>query len=353
LGANCGCLEVDNPQLLLMKRTSHPLSSATLLLVLAVATLSLLGKDKHNAAVSEPVIYTGISDASGAVPVGTNYFAVADDEDNCLRIYRRDEGGPPLRILNLARDLGVDPKHPELDLEAAARIDDVAFWMSSHGANYLGHLRFSRHTVFATTITTTRDGGDLTLLGRPYHHLLENMLSAPTLRRFNLAAASLKPPKTAGAFNVEGLSATPDKTLLIGFRNPIPGGKALLVPLLNPLEIIYGKTARFGEPILLNLDGLGVRDMSCWDGTYVILAGAAGPKGVFHLYLWPGGTAEPAKCKTGRFKGLTPEAVVVYPDKGLREIQILCDDGTRIINGLTNKARPLAERTFRSVWVKP
>ena len=329
------------------------LKPAALVLALAAVTLSLPGKDRDKPEVSEPVTYTGISDASGAVPMGTNYFAVADDEDNCLRIYRRKEGGPPVKIINLARSLGLDPKHPELDLEAAARIDDVAYWMSSHSANYLGKYRYSRHSFFATTIKASPDGGDLVLLGQPYHQLQEDMLSAPTLRRFNLATAALKPPKEPGAFNIEGLSATPDKKLLIGFRNPIPGGKALLVPFLNPQEVIQGKTARFGEPILLDLGGLGVRDISWWDGTYVIIAGAASAKSAFRLYFWSGGTAEPEVVKGVHFKGLTPEGIVIYPDKGLRKIQIISDDGTRLIAGVTNKARLLTERTFRSVWVKP
>jgi hypothetical protein len=329
------------------------LRPAALVLALAVAPLALLGKNQEKSAIPKPVTYTGISDASAAVPVGTNYFVVADDEDNRLRIYRRDKGGPPVMSINLARGFGLDPKHPELDLEAAARIGDVAYWMSSHGANYLGKQRYSRHTFFATTIKNTRDGGEFLLLGRPYHRLQEDLVNTPSLRRFNLAAATLKPPKEAGAFNIEGLAATPDNKLLIGFRNPIPGGKALLVPLLNPQKVIQGKTARFGEPILLDLGGLGIRDLAWWDGTYVILAGAAGPQGGFHLYLWPGGAAAPALAREVQFKGLTPEGIVIYPDLGLQKIQIISDDGTRIIDGVTNKARPLAERTFRSLWVQP
>ena len=51
--------------------------------------------------------------------------------------------------------------------------------------------------------------------------------------------------------------------LRIGFRNPKNEDKdALLVPLLNPAEIIKkGARAKFGDPLLLNLGGLGVRDM--------------------------------------------------------------------------------------------
>jgi hypothetical protein len=33
-----------------------------------------------------------------------------------------------------------------------------------------------------------------------------------------------------GGLNIEGLAATPDGQLLIGFRNPLSEGKALLLP---------------------------------------------------------------------------------------------------------------------------
>jgi len=39
------------------------------------------------------------------------------------------------------------------------------------------------------------------------------------------------PLKSPGGLNIEGLCATPDGQLLIGFRNPIPDGKALIAPL--------------------------------------------------------------------------------------------------------------------------
>ncbi len=45
---------------------------------------------QDKAKVSAPVEYSGMNDASGAVAVGTNCFAVADDETNPIRIYRRD-----------------------------------------------------------------------------------------------------------------------------------------------------------------------------------------------------------------------------------------------------------------------
>ena len=38
-----------------------------------------------------PAQYSGMADASGAVPVSSNLFVVASDEDNILRLYRSDE----------------------------------------------------------------------------------------------------------------------------------------------------------------------------------------------------------------------------------------------------------------------
>lgn len=42
------------------------------------------------------LIFTGMCDASGAVELSRDLFAVADDEDNVLRIYDANRGGAPL-----------------------------------------------------------------------------------------------------------------------------------------------------------------------------------------------------------------------------------------------------------------
>src|ERR1043165_7727785 len=121
------------------------------------------------------------------------------------------------------------------------------------------------------------------MVGKPYERLLDDLLRDPKLGPFNLAAASQREPKARGALNIEGLSATPDGHLLIGFRNPIPGGKALLLPMLTPDAVIHGQAAKFGEPILLDLQGLGIRDMAFWAGQYAIIAGSYDGKGQSHV----------------------------------------------------------------------
>src|SRR5256885_17060887 len=161
------------------------------------------------------------------------------------------------------------------------------------------------------------------MLGKPYEHLLDDLMRDPKLKPFNLAAASKLEPKARGALNIEGLSATSDGSLLIGFRNPIPGGQALLVPMLNPAEVIHAKRAKFGEPILLDLDGLGIRDMAYSDGKYLIIGGPYDGKGQSHVFQWGGGTPAPRMIKHARFQGVDPEAVIFYPGKSWDQNQIL------------------------------
>ena len=317
--------------------------------VLVIAQLSLSAQAETN--VSSPIVYAGMCDASAAVALTDRLFAVASDEDSVIRVYNREQSGNPVQSIDLSALLDLDARKPESDLEAAARIGDRAYWISSHGRNRSGKLRLSRERFFATQIITNAQGIDLKIVGRPYEDLLRDLTGDPKLARFNLAEASLHEPKARGALNIEGLSATSDGSLLIGFRNPIPGGQALLVPMLNPDEVIHGKRAKLGEPILLDLDGLGIRDMAYSDGKYLIIGGPYDGKGQSHLYEWSGGTSAPRRFKRAHFKGLNPEAIIFYPDKGWGQVQLLSDDGKKLVNGKPCRECPPQQQCFRSVWV--
>ena len=48
----------------------------------------------------------------------------------------------------------------------------------------------------------------------------------------------------------------------------------------------------------------------------------------------------------------TPEAIVIYPQTGLRELQILSDYGNRAIDGVPGKeVTDRSKKKFRSFWV--
>lgn len=158
--------------------------------------------------------------------------------------------------------LGTAPDK-ESDLEGAAAIGSRIDWISSHGRNKGGKLREERHRFFATEVDTRTVPPSLRPIGSPYTRLLDDLLSADALKRYRLKDAAQRAPEAAGGFNIEGLAATADGKLLIGLRNPLVAGRALLVPLENPEAVVNGEAARIGTPILLDLGGRGVRSIEC------------------------------------------------------------------------------------------
>jgi hypothetical protein len=320
-----------------------------LLLALFGMSLSAWAGDRT---LVRPSSYSGMCDASGAVAVSSNLFLVASDEDNTLRLYRNDQAGAPIKEFNFNTFLALHGKSLEADLEGAAKIGARAFWIGSHGRNKDGKDRPNRCRFFATDIKVTEGEVTLSAVGQPCKTLLHDLISDPKFDQFRFAEAARRIPKEAGALNIEGLSATPEGHLLIGFRNPIPQGKALLIPLLNPNEVIAGKPARFDPAIQLDLGGLGIRDIAFHDGVYLIIAGSYHGGGKFRLYRWAGAGAMPEPVVVDHFQEYNPEAIVIYPEKGMQAIQILSDDGNRIMDGVPCKdLKDPGRQAFRSFWV--
>src|SRR5688572_8564925 len=97
------------------------------------------------------VSFEGACDASGAVPIDERHFAVADDEDNVLRVYDAVRGGKPVRKTNLSKQIAL-PKKGEIDIEAATSLGGRAFWLSSHGRNASGEEDPNRSLVITTDL---------------------------------------------------------------------------------------------------------------------------------------------------------------------------------------------------------
>jgi hypothetical protein len=208
----------------------------------------------------------------------------------------------------------------------------------------------NRFRFFATRASP--DGETLQLEGKPYTRLLDDLLAAPQLATFGLGVAATRAPKEEGGLNIEGMTAMADgKSLLIGFRNPLPQGKALTVSLLNPTELLQGKAARLGSARLLELGGLGIRAISRWRGRYLFIGGPISGQGGSRLFTWDGGAGEPSAVEGVDFTDLNPEAFVTFEDKD--EFLVLSDDGTRLIDGVECKRLPEpARKRFRGVWIR-
>lgn len=321
--------------------------------MLGAVTISLLGLAFWSRASSETntETYCGSCDASAVVALDQDKFVVADDEDSVMRIYSRARGGPAIYRTNLSAFLGFDLRD-EADIEGSTRIGDRLYWITSHGNNRKGKEQESRQRFFAVTVEGSGDNLSIQTEGRPYAGLIDDLLGDPRLVKYGLFAALKLPPKTPGALNIEGLTATPDGHLLIGFRNPVPNGGALLVPLLNPDEVIQGRRARFGEPQQLQLGGYGIRSIEPWRNGYLIVAGSIDGKGKSRLYEWSGGAAQPQLLPRVDFAGLNPEALSIIERDGVEELFVVSDDGTRLIDGIECKRiKDPMKRTFRATSV--
>ncbi|MBE7449345.1 MAG: DUF3616 domain-containing protein [Kofleriaceae bacterium] len=303
-------------------------------------------------------VFTGACDASGAVPLSERQMVVADDEDNVLRVYDADAGGAPVAQLDLSPALGLplvgkrNPRPPELDLEAATLLGDRAYWLTSHGRSKKARRKDERLLVVATS-TLAADGGGLRVIGQGYDRLLADLIAAPALAPFGLAAAAERAPKDEGGLNLEALTATPDGHALLGFRNPVPGGRALLVPITNLPALTdpaAGGPARFGAAVQLELGGRGVRSLSWWRGRYLVVAGHHAERGRSALYTWDGvGAAVGVDLD---LSDLNPEGF--FTPEGRDEIMLLSDDGDQLVDGqpckrLTDPTR----KRFRGVWLTP
>ena len=299
------------------------------------------------------LVFRGAADASAAVAATDDMFIVADDENNTLRTYSVSKPGPPVGSYDMTEFLGADRQSPEADIEGATMVGRRIYWITSHGRNKDGKVRTSRYRFFATDVSV--ENGRITIepAGRPCKTLVLSLVKTQAGRRLGLDKATrfdapdLKKkeekrlaPKEEG-LNIEGLCASPDgQVLYIGLRNPRPANKktgrteAIVVPLQNPAGVVdRGAAPVFGEPLLWDLGGLGIRSMeySPFHKAYFIIAG--GPdddnEGGFVLYRWSGKPEEnPAMVRKLDLDGssFSPEALIPFAGSG--RLLLLSDDGS-------------------------
>jgi hypothetical protein len=334
--------------------------------------------------VQQPLVYYGVSDASAAVAIGEDMFIVADDENNILRVYKITQPSPVFAF-DLTSFLGTEPEHPEADIEGATAIGDTIYWVTSHGRNTDGKMRPNRYRFFAVKVKAEKDNITIEPVGSPCRTLAQSMLKADNLRHLGLDQATqfgafkLKKqrrekvaPKEDG-LNIEALCASADgNALYIGFRNPRPDSKAIVVPLSNPGQVIEKQQPPvFTEPLLWDLKGFGIRSMeySPFHKAYFVIAGPHNDRPAdFVLYRWSGRKNEQPQTVTSINSDLNPEALVVFKDSA--KLLLLSDDGTLPVDisdasecmqgqllkdgkclnkHLTN---PVKKR-FRAIWLRP
>ena len=313
---------------------------------------------------SQASTYRGACDGSAGVALDQDHFAVADDDRNVLRIYRTGQPNPDPSSPNLDSFLEAPPKKKggfkEADIEGAARIGDRIYWLGSHGRDSEGDEEPGRARFFATRVAPSQDGPRLEVVGSgAYKGLREDLFADPKLADLKLADAYAPgkkngpEPESDNGFNIEGLAATADGYLLVGFRNPRPKSQSIIIPIENPADVVEkGSKPVFGKPILLDLEGRGIRSIERIADRYVIVAGPHGEakeskiKPPFALFTWSAteNDGKPIEVKDLTMPGdFAPEALFASQDGST--LTLLSDDGD-----LNNcKKADESQKTFKAL----
>ncbi|CAA0081427.1 Uncharacterised protein [Halioglobus japonicus] len=320
--------------------------------VAGIALSLLVGVTSSKASEWE---FRGMCNASAVELLNDTTIVVANDEDNILRTYDLEGNGNPIGELDLDVFLKADG---EVDFEASTSVGGTIYYITSHGRNKKGNRKLDRYRFLATQIDPSSDTPTLHAVDTPYLALVEDMIASSELQALDIASVSrleeekMKDlaPKKAG-LNIEGMSRSRDgKALYIGLRNPTQKGRAVIVVLENPADIVSGsQTAKFAKPIYIDLNGLGIRSMTFVDerDAFYIVAGSGKSK-VDHsvLYTWDG-AGGPVAIK-GPLQG-NPEAMAYLPNK--KQLLILSDDGAIEEQGQECKDHPETSKKFRGYVV--
>jgi hypothetical protein len=244
--------------------------------------------------------YQGLCEASAAAVVDARHFVVASDDLEHLLIYARGDPAPVGRLT--VPDVS--------DIEAAARIGDTIFWLTSHSLSKMGEDKPKRRQLFATKVVGSR----LELVGTRFRDL----------RALLARLAHVDEKLLARRLNIEGLAAAPDGSLLIGLRRPLADGKAQVVRIADPFALVGlappargAVTAPSAWLAPLALGGRGIRSIErAGEGAHRYLIAAGGPDddGVAPKLFWWDGGQRLADGPHPDLRGMAPEALIVWGD---------------------------------------
>ncbi|WP_224245491.1 DUF3616 domain-containing protein [Hyalangium gracile] len=323
------------------------------------------GGDGGTPPVPAPGTYKGTCDGSGGVALDATHFLNFNDESQTARIFAQGTSASAVQSRDLGSALGLSSSD-EADFEDAARVGNRIYVTTSHARNKDGELQASRYRFFAIDVSGTVPSVALQVVGTS-SNLLRDMLDASNWINPNTSVISLLnersrlseatvaelAPKDKGT-NIEGLAALPTGGLVVGFRNPQSGSSALMVTLTNPDAVLGGAKARFGQAILVNLGGYGIRGMA-WSEAHQAVLILSGPRdessGPFALWKWSGDVSS-APVKVMELTAPSSSAPeVIIPRAGTKNVQILFDMGSHLIGGASCKDVSASSQYFSDVTV--
>ena len=327
--------------------------------------------------VADPIItdttayHQGTSQASASVALNDSMIVIANDSNQLISIYSRNQSGYPITTIDVSENLELadrrnDDTYPEVDIEAGTQIGNRQFWLGSHSNSEKGDRLSNHFRLFATETSGEGDNTQLSFIGY-YDDLLDDLHKWGKEQGYAFKSAiqdNIRPSKEDG-LNIEGFAIAPDgQTAYIGFRTPLTKKSKINYALIAPLQNFSAwfnngtpsDDALFGDPIELDLGGLGIRGMECNTNGCLIIAGSIDSEGLFAIYSWSGNPADAPTLRSANLTGLEPESLLLSPNTNFdigETIQLISDSGDTDWYHLGRNAGDLPANLqfFRSDWI--
>ena len=236
---------------------------------------------KGNVAYKKDKFYN-VFEPSGAATMPDGKVLIVEDESNAksLKLLEIQSDGNVAEIGNLYLTKKIKKvfKKSIEDLEAITADGDRVYAITSFTFNKNNKRKASREKFM---MFTYKDGAveDFYIYKRLKADLYQKF---PKIFQNDIFSRNV--------MNIEGLTINP-KTggVIIAFRAPLINSDAFMIEIKNPKEVLLGQERpNFSEPILLDLNGLGVRDITYdaqKDGYWLIAGGSNNREFKFELWF--------------------------------------------------------------------
>jgi hypothetical protein len=260
---------------------------------------------------------TDAREASAIVHLNNNFFAVANDEEPIIHIYPNSGASqnPSLPTQSTSTLALAGSKASLTDIEAGAIFRNTTYWITSHARNSSGVYQPRRNLIYSATVS----GSSSLQLRGSYNRLLDdlvrwdkrglhgygpNYLGLFASTQYDPDASipgpqSTPPPsnESIGGFNIEAMAIDSKGVAYIGFRTPLISPKrneirthALVIPVLNISELTAATSAptnlsaQFGDPVLLDLGGCNIRDLTFDANDQMYISASDPTNGAFRVF---------------------------------------------------------------------
>jgi len=226
--------------------------------------------------------FYNVFEPSGAATMKDGKVLIVEDESSvhALKLLEIEPNGNVVEVgdIYLPKKIKKYFKKNVEDVEAVTVAGDYVYAITSHSLTK-AHKRKKAREQF---MMFSYDDGAMTQFS--VYTLLRDDLEKNFSQLLNLNYSN-------NSLDIEGLSFDPkDKSILIGLRSPTHNSKAVIIGIENPQEVFaQQEKPRFTKLIELDLDGLGIRDIT-YDvqkkGYWIIAGDSAQRNTSFKLWFW-------------------------------------------------------------------